>query len=87
MEGSSPLLQLESIGDVGSEYHATEIFGEEVATLVNTDSVYRETVYSVAIPYSNSLRDKVLDHLTKRDLCTVDPWVFLRERILVSLFS
>ena len=79
-------MPITAVGTVGVAYSATEIFGEEVATLVTSDSVYRETLYSVVIPYDVSLKDRILAHLTQSGMCTVDPWVFFRERLIVSNF-
>ena len=81
-----PITAVGAVGTVGVAYSATEIFGDEVATLVTSDSVYRETLYNVVIPYDVNLRDRILAHLTRSGMCTVDPWVFFRERLIVSSF-
>ena len=84
LDVGAPLLPVSAHGLVGVSYTATEIFGTEVATFVSSDSVYRETLYTVTVPYDESLRDKVISHMNEGDLCAIDPWVYLREKILVS---
>ena len=79
-----PLLPITAVGTVGVAYSATEIFGEEIATLVTSDSIYRETLYNVVIPYDVSLCDRITSHLSSANMRSVDPWVFFRERLIVS---
>ena len=71
-------------GTVGVNYTAAEVHGTEVATMVNSSSVYRETLYSVSIPYDPTLLDKITMHLSNINNCVDDPWLFFRRRILVS---
>ena len=80
-----PLLPITAVGTVGVAYSATEIFGEEIATLVTSDSVYRETLYNVVIPYDVGLKDRILAHLSVSNSSNLDPWVFFRERLIVSI--
>ena len=87
LETGCPLVPITAAGTVGVAYSATEIFGDEVATMVTSDSIYRETLYNVVIPYDVSLKSRILAHLTKSGLCTMDPWVFFRERLIVSFLS
>ena len=79
----APLLPLSVRGTVGVNYSATEIHGKEVATMVNSSSVYRETLYSVCIPHDPALLGKITSHLSNVNNCVDDPWLFFRRRILV----
>lgn len=81
---SCPLLPLTANGPVGAEYCATEIFGNEIATFVTSDSIYRETLYNIVIPYDESLGVRVASHMAEIGNCTDDPWVYFRERLIVS---
>ena len=80
-----PLLPLTISGPAEASYNATEVFGEEIATFVTSDSLYRETLYNIVIPYSESLRARVASHMTEIGNCTTDPWVYFRERLIVSI--
>ena len=71
-------------GQIGSQYDSTEIYGDEVATLVTSDSVYRETIYNVVLPYKRSLIDNAYAYMLQRDILNVNPLLFLRERIKVG---
>ena len=86
LDVGAPLLPLSVQGTVGVNYSAIEIHGTEIATMVNSSSVYRETVYSVSIPYDASLLDRIRNYLSGVNNCIEDPWLFFRRRLLVSFF-
>ena len=67
----APLLPVNVHGTVGVNYTATEVHGTEVATMVNSSSVYRETLYSVSIPYDPTLLDKVTTHLSNVNMLMI----------------
>ena len=74
----APLLPMSVQGTVGVNYTATEIHGSEIATMVNSSSIYRETLYTVSLPYDPSLLEKIGTHLSNVNNCVDDPWLFFK---------
>ena len=80
----SPLENLELDGAVDDRYSCTEIFGTELASVVTSRGIYRETMYTVAVPFDTSIYNRTSDYLLGHEKSLTNPWVFFRQSIIVS---
>ena len=54
LNNGAPLMPLTLNGTVEDNFNSTEVFGREIATVLTSKGVYRETLFSVVIPYRQS---------------------------------
>ena len=52
LELSSPALVVPGLGGLGGSYRGAEVFSDEIATLLNDHSVYRESSYQIFFQHS-----------------------------------
>ena len=83
LELGSPAEVVSGLGAMGGSYGGAEVFSDEIATLLNDYSVYRETSYQVFIPYDVLFIPRVLGYVRSISP-SVDPWGFLRGQLSVS---
>ena len=80
-------------GPSDSTFQSTEIFGDEVCSLVTDTAIYRETAFSVFVPSSNPMLGRLraylecAESLPSSDTSDVIdcPWVYARKHLSVSL--
>ena len=87
---SLPSETLSVSGVLKPEFSSTEIFAEEVGLLVTGESVYRETAYSVVMPFHDGLVAQIKQSMSTGPLVycpsylTGHPLEYLRYHLLVS---
>ena len=84
LDDSCPLRPLTLDGTVEDQYSCTEVFGDEIGFAVTAKSLYRETQYSVCIPYESDIYDRTVDFMSGSDGSVENPWLYLHQSILVS---
>ena len=66
-------------------YNFTEVFRREVGALVSRDSLYRESIYTVAVPSGLPSHGSLGELMASKGVNygTSAPWEFIRRHILV----
>ena len=77
--------------DSTDPYQATEIFGDEVCSVVTETALYRETSFTIFMPSSGPMISRLGGYLSHDDSALdpdVDsiscPWVYVRRHMSVS---
>ena len=75
-------------------YQATEIFGDEVCSVVTESALYRETSFTIFMPSSGPMISRLGGYLSQDDSALdpdVDsigcPWVYVRRHMSVSFLN
>ena len=75
-------------------YLATEIFGDEVCSIVTDTALYRETSFTIFMPFDNPMIDRLGGYLGGEVASgdpdvgdMVCPWMFVRRHMIVSIFN
>ena len=84
-------------GPSDSTFGSTEIFGDEVCSLVTDTALYRETAFTVFMPSSNPMISRLRAYLDCKDtmdksdllddLAIECPWAYARRHISVSFVN
>ena len=86
--GTIDLVTPQENWDVSSSFDVppgcTEVHGTEVGVLVSGDTLYRETSYSVLLPYDSGLIPRIMGHVRSISCNGIDPWDYLRMHVSVS---
>ena len=84
--------RLEFDGSPDSKFQSTEVFGDEVCSLVTDTAIYRETAFSVFVPSSSPMISRLQSYLDCVETYDSDdlndsidcPWVYARKHMSVS---
>ena len=95
LDPSRTVRRLKYDGPDDTPYTWTEIFGDEVCSLVTDTALYRETAFTVFMPASNPMISRLKEYLDCVDTqrgCDIKnhsditcPWVYSRLHMTVSL--